>query len=159
MCGGVRLWAKTVKGFVARRAHGSNVEVASERAPSTYVDTGFLGLQPFTGRPVVGSRWWSVTWQVNQAIACQRRHRRSTHSTRESVKEFFRATKVGGRSRSFRPAEVRDGRSLNYFLQIVSRVMFDRVESPQAPSFTGLKGKPRRDFRARRIASSLLPGL
>ncbi len=30
-----------------------------------------------------------------------------------------------------------DGRSLNYFVQIVFRVLFDRVESPQVPPFTG----------------------
>ena len=34
-------------------------------------------------------------------------------------------------------ADFGDGWSLNYFLQIVSRVMFDRVESPQVPPFTG----------------------
>jgi hypothetical protein len=51
-----------------------------------------------------------------------------------------------------------DGRSLNYFLQIVFCVMFNRVASSQVPPFTkGERGKSRRDLRGETYAHGVVP--
>ena len=58
------LWAETVRGFVARPGHSSNIKGASEKAPSTYVQTGLLAPQPVNcgGALVVYGELDTHTW-------------------------------------------------------------------------------------------------